>query len=159
MEIRIEPAIPEDAIAVARGLREGDLGELRAVHGDDMDPVQVIKEAVRTSDYAWTVFKEGDVPLGIFGLRGYGDYVLTGIAWVLLTDAVEETPLLCMRVSRWILARMHDIYPCLLNMVWKGNAKSLKWLKALGFTVSEPPVPYGPRGEEFYPIQRERKDV
>lgn len=159
MAISIQPAMAsQDAAMVAKGLRKEDLGELRAIHGDDMDPVRVIEEAVRVSDYAWTVFKD-DSPIGIFGLRGFNGHVMTGVAWALLTDYVDSIPLLCMRISRWVLERMHDIYPCLINMAWSGNNKSLRWLKALGFTVSEASVPCGPRGEEFYPIQKERKHV
>ena len=110
-------------------MRDQDVNELKAAH--DKSIYEVLIESIEVSRYADIVFIDGDL-VGIIGLRDMSKF---SVPWFLGTDFVNVHRKVFMRESKKIIDSMP---PKLLNMVHAENKVSIRWLKALGFTLDDP---------------------
>lgn len=148
----------EDAAVLAADLREADLQELRAMHGDWASIEVVLADGIaRSSGTCWAAFL-GDQMLMLGGAAPGAQGVLSidqGVPWMLASDAMARRGGALTAAARRYLALMHARYPFLANYVDARHAASIRWLKRLGFTVADQAMPAGPYGMPFHSFWKE----
>lgn len=134
-------------------MRQADRDEIAAASGKT--PAQALAFSLRKSSIARTALVDG-VPEVMFGVGDINILAGVGAPWLLGTDAVERHYVAFLRGSvDWrdqLLAR----YPTLKNFVDARNRASVRWLRWLGFTLSEP---ISVRGHEFHLFELRSPDV
>lgn len=141
---------PSDLTYVARHMRQADRDELRATSSDSA--WWALTRSALVSTHIWTVAdRETGEPIAVFGVAPLSATV--GSPWLLGTDRVRECSKALVREGKRYANLMLHVYPHLFNYVHVANARSIRWLKALGFTLHDP-VPYGTAGELFHPFER-----
>jgi hypothetical protein len=134
-DIRFIPARAAHVRTIARRMREADRLEVWAA--SRMTPAEALIYSLRKSSYAWTATVNGRPEI----MFGVGDLnVLAGVAapWLLGTDAVETHYIAFLRLSVEFRAQLLQRYAVLRNFVHDGNRASVRWLRWLGFTLSDP---------------------
>lgn len=149
LAVDIRPATPDDARALV--LRAADRAEIDALTG--RDPRAVLAESVDRSTSAWAGCADGAL-VCLFGVVPLSLAGVTGIPWLLGSDAVTRYGRPFLRRNRAYVRTMLREYPVLRNVVDARNAVSIRWLKWLGFTMGQP-VPMGVRGLPFIPFWME----
>ncbi len=142
--IEIRPATLDDARALV--LRRADREEIDALTGGD--PQEALAESVARSASAWAGRADGAL-VCLFGVVPAG---VTGIPWLLGSDAVAAYGRLFLRRNRAYVRAMLRDFPVLANVVDARNAVSIRWLRWLGFTLGTP-QPMGVRGLPFIPFE------
>lgn len=141
--LRVVPAIFEHIAPIAMNMRQADRDEVDAASG--RSAFEAMEFSFKKSTRPMTVLID-DVPAAMFGV---GDInILTGVGapWLLGTDLVETQYVPFLRGSTRWRDQLLKRYSVLRNFVDVRNEASIRWLKWLGFTFSEP-IPY--RGHEF----------
>ena len=130
----------EDAALLAYTLRPLDYDELVAASGPDVE--QTLYDALRVSTHAWAADYKGEL-LALFGFAPYG--MLSDIAapWCIATPALAAVPGMLARSAARYVGNVRLLYPRLVNYVDARNTPSIRWLKAIGFGVSEEAEPFG----------------
>jgi Protein of unknown function (DUF2833) len=131
----VRTATADDAAELAISMRDDDLRELAI--GGSPGPYEALLRGIVNSDEAYTLIgKHGEVAAmgGVVGLSP-----VIGSPWMLGADTIEDIAIPFLRLSRAHLHAAHTRYPHLYNQVWEGNVTHIRWLKWLGFTVSEAP--------------------
>lgn len=125
----------QDILWITEHLTEADRVELFA--GGHKSVEKVIRDAVRKSKACIVAVYE-DKPLTIYGL--YKSSVLGngGIPWMLTTHQSKQYRREYMVYTRLVIDEMLEECDVLSNYVHAKNRISIKWLKALGFTIDEP---------------------
>jgi hypothetical protein len=133
--IEVVPATVEHARAMAPNLRAADLAEVVAL--TNMPVAEVLIESVAMSNHAFTVLEDGE-PIAMAGV-GPWESVLSGIghAWMLGTDGVTRNKKRLLRESRARMPELMEGYGSIRNVVDGRYEASLRWLRWLGFSVSE----------------------
>ncbi len=148
MANHFRPATVADAVAIVPHLRQADIDECDALVG----PGRVLEMAVGTvsaSIIATAWEKDGEL-VALFGVAGnlLGDF---GTPWMFGTRAVDRNGRAVMALSGGYIRQMLELFPRLTNIVDVRNARSIRWLKRIGFKF-HPAVPFGPAGMMFYPF-------
>lgn len=141
--IEIRPATFRDALVLP--LRRADREEVHALTG--RNPREVLVESVRDSAQARAGFADGDL-VCLFGVVPVSLAGVTGVPWLLGSDAVCNYSRQFLRRNKAYVADMLQEFPVLRNVVDVRNTVSIRWLRWLGFTFKET-VPMGPRGLPF----------
>ena len=150
--VEIKTAIPEDIAVLLANLREADRLELEASHGVYADHLSILQKGlIRSGDHAWSMFVDGDLA-GVGGVVPAGSLLggEEGIPWILGTDLLGKHPGALTRAAKDYFDRVKDVYPVMANYVDARNTKAIRWLKRLGFVVSDKATSYGPYGMPFY---------
>lgn len=84
-----------------------------------------------------------DQPAALYGLSISKPFTDIGVPWMVATDVINTIEISLGRESRNELAEIVEGYELLLNMVYRHNKESIKWLKWLGFSVHQEPVGNG----------------
>lgn len=145
--VSLRPVTPDDVLALAAGMRFLDRQELEASHSGDI--LSAVQRAVDISTRCWAVYV-GDVLVMLGGVAPISMLGGIGSPWMLGTEALERVPGALTRVGVQYLQVVLGVYPELLNYVDARNVKSIRWLRRLGFTISDEPIPYGPKKLPFY---------
>lgn len=143
-----------DIVALVDDMRAADRDEMEATIGRDADPVESMTYIVQHSSHAWALRVNGR--LGMIGGLFPMSTILGGEEaqpWMMATTALESTPRILMRVALKYLSVMRGKYPRLSNHVDARNKRSIRWLRAIGFTVHAHTVPFGPYGLPFHPFE------
>ena len=148
--VRIEPARPDHVALLAPVMRAADRQEVWA--SSRSTPAQALANGLAMSSRAWTVFFDGEVA-AMWGVAPLALLSDTGAPWLLSSPAVDRHPVTFLRGSRALVDDIQDGYAVLRNYVDARYARSIRWLRWLGFTV-EPPVPIGPEKLPFHPFER-----
>ena len=143
----IVPATQAHVDAVTKWLRPSDLDEIQALSRHS--PAYEVQRAVALSRRPLAVTYEGN-PLCVFGVIDTNIIAGHGSPWMLGTIWMSQTVLPFLRGSMGVVDRMKADYNYLFNFVDARNTLTVRWLKWLGFSMSEP-VPAGRHGE---PIRR-----
>lgn len=148
----IREALMEDASAITPHLRDADKNEIIASSGNNIE--QAILYSILSSE-AWTVC----LPDGrIICMYGIGDDTTGyGIPWMIGTDdMIKHRKALIKDARDWVESYL-EIYPVLYNYVDSRNKVHIKWLRHIGFTVSEVPEYIGADPEvAFYNFHRSK---
>lgn len=147
--ISIVPATLEHAHALGVDLRDEDAAEVWAASRHL--PIESVQESIKASVVSWALLLDGTIT-AVFGITPADMVSGVGIVWALTANTVNKHPKTCHQVAKEILPFFLDQYPILINMVHAKNTRTLRWLKRVGFTVSEATVPAGITGEPFHPI-------
>lgn len=141
MNIEIVPADYPDAADIAMRLRDSDVLELQRLSGET--PWPAIKYSIEGEGEAWIAKADG-VPEIVFGCGRAT--VLRGRAhpWLLGTDMVERMAFPMLRTTKTFVERWAREHTLLENLVDATNTRTIRWLKALGFTF-DPPVEIRPK--------------
>jgi len=134
-KIEIVPARAWHVRGVARRMREADRIEVSI--GSGMSPAGALIFSLRKSDVAYTVLINGR-PEIMFGAGDVNILGGVGAPWLLGTDAVERHFRQFLRRSIYWRGQLLARYPVLRNAVHDENTASVRWLRWLGFTLSEP---------------------
>jgi hypothetical protein len=134
---------------VAANVRDADRLEFAANYRTAR---QVLEQALRLSTVSWTGMVD-DEPVCMFGVAPIG-VMLSGHGrpWMVGTKLLDDplVAVMFLRRNRPKIAEMLELYPVLSNYVAASNVKAIEWLRWIGFTVSDTPVPAGIRNVPFY---------
>ncbi len=151
--VEIRPATFRDALTLE--MRRADREEVEALSG--RSPREVLVESVERSASAWAGLADGDL-VCLFGVVPLSLVGVTGIPWLLGSDAVVTYGRPFLRRNHSYVRDMLRDYPVLTNVVDARNAVSIRWLRWLGFKMGAP-TPMGVQGLPFIPFLMEAKNV
>lgn len=134
VDIQFVPARGKHVKTIGKRMRAADVAECKAMAG--LSPRDGLRRSMMRSQ-AWTVLVNGR-PEMMFGVSDLN--VLTGIGsvWMLATDEVDKHPRELLRLSPEWVRKLFARYSVLRNVVSIDNAASIRWLKWLGATFSDP---------------------
>lgn len=154
---RVRTAREADAFALAPGLREADLREIRANLGES--PAPVLARGVELSEPCYAVVREDDCPVALFGAVPDSASKNVGLVWLLGSDELVEHPFFFLRNSRRWIGRLHRRYETLWNYVDARNEVHARWLSWCGFTRLGTIENFGVEGRPFHEFRRVRGDA
>jgi len=144
--IRVVPATPTQAAALAPRLRRADADEVWAAAR--LTPEEAPRQSLALSLRAWAGLADDEV-MCLFGLAPLSLLTGWGAPWLLGADGLERHANAFLRRNRAMVADMRALCPRLENRVDARNAVSIRWLRWLGFTL-HPATPWGPDGLPFH---------
>lgn len=114
------------------GIYDADLAELRAA--SIYDAALMLREALPACLWAEEA-RWNDEPIAVFGVRPMlGGEV--GVPWMLTTERMGGASASAVTLAaRRAVRRMREAYPVLVNLVHAPNARAIRFVQALGFTV------------------------
>jgi hypothetical protein len=151
--ISVIQATIEHAAYIASHMRKADVEEVAVASG--RGPFAAFRDSMQASTLCWTGMVN-DEPACMFGVGVIDILGGTGSPWLLGTELIERNAVAFLRRSRVFVAQMIDTFHYLYNYVDARNTLSIKWLRWLGFEMSDDPVPYGIRGMPFYYFEMRR---
>jgi hypothetical protein len=137
-------AKPEHVDAIARNVRQADIDEVWSAGAITI--TDGLKLSLENAAVARTWLIDG-VPAALGGITKISDGY--GIIWLITTDLVERHQRRFLVEARHELARVKDYYRVLFNWVDVRNARAIKWLQRMGFSMSEP-RPHGVFRKPFH---------
>jgi hypothetical protein len=129
---------------LAADLRPEDVREIRLSNGHT--PAEALQAGLDVSAWVYCVVGEDLEPLGAFGLAGAPGARVCA-PWALASPKLRAAD--WGRWSRPVVHCMRRGVELLENWVHVDNIRSVRWLKACGFTLEEP-EPYGVQGALFH---------
>jgi hypothetical protein len=120
-----------DVLYLAPRLRESDVREVRASHGQD--PLTALTEAYEVSDQCYVFLGASGRPCAMFGTAPHPSGESASV-WLLGTPEIAKpgNARTFLRLTRQELDRLHGDYPILFNFVDERNTDSIRWLKWAG---------------------------
>ena len=155
VNFKVRIASAKEVFAMRGRLREADVEELEAVHGDGKSDVMLMQSYMK-SKKSWVGMLD-DKPVLVFGVGEASMLGTKGIPWLLGTKEVESCALAVARHSKEYITKMHEDYDMLENYVSVDNHLSLGWLRWCDFTIDDP-IPFGVKQKKFHRVWR-RRDV
>lgn len=157
--LHYRPARIADARLLAADMRAADVAELVAMHGTWTDVEALLVDAIQqSSPTCWSAFL-GDELLMVGGAAPGAPSLLgdgrLGVPWMLATNRMVGRGGALTAAALRYLADIRQRYTCLHNYVDARHTASIRWLKRLGFTVSDKPMPAGPYGMPFHSFWKE----
>ena len=144
--LTIDTATAADRADLAARMVQADRDELQAA-GVGMDCLNVPAQALR-----W----DGQL-VCLFGVMPMPAEEGAGIPWMLCTDTLATVPRRAMaRISAEVVGRWRHGHHRLINLVHRHNDQALRFLRWLGFSISDTPT--GP-GDAFLVFTWERPNV
>lgn len=134
---------PGDAEFLNGRLRDEDVREVLALGAN---PRNVLSLCASGSEESYTGFLKGEVAM-MFGVS-VPLWQEGAMIWALGSDLCNEHPRELLVHGRELAKDFSARYGLIWNYCDARYARSLRWLRKIGFTVSEP-VPYGAQGEPF----------
>jgi hypothetical protein len=146
----------EDADELGLRMRESDRLEVWA--SGKFGPTDAVKDSLRVSSFARSVFYDGKLSFmfGVAPLYGSMLGVRAGAPWTLTSDLVAKHPKIYVQVTRELLPLLFKDYDVLINFVDARYRASIRWLEVLGFHIGKP-VEYGENKELFCPFILDRE--
>jgi hypothetical protein len=143
MNIEVRPATREDALYIAKHLRDDDTREVKAA---GMSPESAVLLSFAGSDTREVCCVEGK-PALIYGAMSplHSD---VAAVWALGTPDCDAISFAMVKRGRAAVRSLLDQYPRLENYCIADYEKSIRWLRLLGFAIGDP-EPYGVNGELF----------
>lgn len=139
VDVVIRAATEADVYDLAPRMRGADRDEVRASH--DMGPEQALLTSLRGSTHAWAGLADGKLTV-MFGVAPASLLYRVGVPWLLGSEDVEKYQIPFIRRCRGYVGEMLLCYSHLVNLVDSRNTVSQRWLKWMGFEMSQP-EPYG----------------
>jgi len=112
-------------------------------------PQAAIKRAINGAKEAWTAEGDGEI-ICIFGVSTTSVISNTGTPWLLGSDLILECPYEFLGRSKEFINRMLEHYRVLQNYVDAENVISIRWLRWMGFDVTDETEIYGMAKKPFH---------
>ena len=135
--------------SLARNMCQRDIDECWAA--GHRTPFQALSESLAASNNAKTGLYKGRV-VCMYGIAEISILSNIGIPWLLGTDEIEEHSKYFLRQNRYYMNDIKKKYSYLFNFVDARNTVAIRWLKWLGFKVSEA-QPFGPDEMPFHKFE------
>ena len=132
VNIQFVPATVEHARALAADMRPEEVRELALMR---VKPLDGLLESMANADFSFAVLFDGEVGY-IFGgdiLNAMGS---VGLIWGLGGNVCNRYPVSFYKLSRKAIEIFLDMCPHWYNYCDADYAKSLNWLRRLGFEIS-----------------------
>ncbi len=143
-------ATARDIAHLAAHLRQSDINEMTAKHGDNVDVLEVIRMSIfLTPNAKIRVSDTTGEAIAALGIAPLDSHKGIGLPWMVGTDAVGEYPAAFIIEGREFVERGLHHFKMLENYVDARNLKSISWLRKIGFTI-HPAEPFGEKGELFH---------
>ena len=139
--------------SIAADMRQADVDEVWA--SNHHTPLESLSAGWRSSDFS-TIAVCDNEPLVMIGLVKRDVLTGSGVVWMLGTNRALKYKRDFFRQTKPVIDEMLTVCPRLCNMVHGKNTNSIIWLKWLGFTIDNDPIPHGPDGELFHRFHLER---
>lgn len=147
----------EDIQRLSIVVRPEDKAELTAVSGKDTK--DSIEDSMLESVKCYSVYYDDKI-LAIFGIGLYSPLQKIGTPWAVFANDIDKHKVSLIKISRnWMDYLLSGVFNSLENWVDARNTRAIDYIRAIGFTVSEKPQPYGYEKLPFYFFSRGRKDV
>jgi ribosomal protein S18 acetylase RimI-like enzyme len=143
MAVNITRAKLSDIVDLYPRLRTVDYDEVRAANGPMV--AYTLVRGFELSDECWAARSEKGELLAVWGTVPSSE---GGVIWLLGTDELDRHRGALLRLAMKYVANMLLTYGRLYNYVDARNAKAIRWLDRLGFTI----YPAEPRGYENLPF-------
>lgn len=130
--LTVRRATTEDAVDIAKRLREADLKEIHAV--GDSTPEESLLRGLSSPDPCYVAVDSAGIPQVIFGTAPSPDH-FAGYVWMMATDEIKENWVQILRETRPWIGRIRGHYRLLTNAVHSENAVHIRWLRWAGFTI------------------------
>lgn len=140
--VKFEKPTEESILYISENMRQCDITEVKALGAN---PYQAIMLGVNSCQA--TVISCNNVPFCIFGITDCNDY---GIPWALGTPEIANNAKIMVKYGRLVVS---SYVREMQNIVHNDNNVSIRWLRAIGFTIGEP-EPLGNNGELFRRFHR-----
>ena len=131
--LEIVPARYVHIAPIAIHMREADRVEAKALANES--PFGALEMCFKFSADKWTVMFDG-VPAAMFGAGAVADGIVS--VWMLGTDELEHNKAAVARGSVFWRDQLLARYGTLANIVDARNTVTIRWLRWLGFAMSEP---------------------
>ena len=131
MRLDFRPSKPRDIRHIAPRMGHWDVIECRAV---GHTPAQALRLGMAASLTCYTGVVDGR-PEAMFGVVPGSMIDGVGSPWFLGTDHARLYSAPFLRRSAPFLQEMQAQFPCLHNRVHRDNARSIRWLHRMGFTI------------------------
>jgi hypothetical protein len=155
--VSFTPVQPGDIEHVAANIREADRIEVYESSRREVLPALTASEkrSERTATVRWD-----DEPVAIFGVGRLSLTSGVGVPWMLGTDVLSRNAKHLLPYAPPMVEKMMQGHDVLRNLVHDDNKASIRWLKSMGFRMSNP-VAAGWRGRNFrlFEITKEELNV
>lgn len=132
--LTVRAATEADAVSLGPRLREADLRELQAIHGDAAVPEDSLRLGVESPDGCYVAVDDNDTPQIIFGTHPSGD-PLVGFIWMMGSDAIVKHRRQLFKETLPLLHKIAGKYPLLTNCVHADNTAHIRWIQWAGFVI------------------------
>lgn len=130
---------------LAANMRQADRDEVEASGFASAEAA--LRVSMERSAFAMTAIIDGE-PAAMFGAGDLNILARVGAPWLLATPVMEADRRLLLRQSIAWRRQLLERYDILRNAVDDRNKTSIRWLRWMGFSFSEP-MPLGANGELF----------
>lgn len=155
--VQFSPVLEDDIVELIENIRTGDRAELWQL--GRFTPEAAIRGSVAASgDRCAAAHDRHGALIAIFGVSPVSVLGSLGAPWMLGTSLVSQHRKELLHWSKDVLDVMFAEFNELLNIVWRGNTTSVRYLKALGFQFSETQR-HPATGAEYYKFSMERHNV
>jgi hypothetical protein len=153
----MRPATEADCVALAPHLRTGDLAEIAST--SQLGPLGELRSSLAQSSHAVTAALPDGRIICMFGVGSIGFLSTEGSPWLVGSDLVDVHWREFVRRSRKYLGAMLELYPTLANAIDARQADAIRWLRWLGFSVSQPIHLYGDHGPMICPFTIDKPEL
>lgn len=151
--IEIVPARASHLRYLAANLRQSDLDEIDALSG--ASALSALSFSYRRASICMVALIDGK-PEAIWGAGSLNVLAGSGSPWMVCSDRATDDLRFFLRMSVDWRDQLLSRYSVLRNVVDCRNAKSIRWLKWLGFKFS---APFEARGHDVMIFEMRSKDV
>jgi len=148
--VTVKTATDLHAEFIAFNAREADIKELYAAAYET--PIEVMTKGLRMCDDVKVLIVK-DIPVCMWGVWTESLMTGRGQPWMIGTHYLDRYPKKFIQECKPQLMEIFDKYVILSNYVDARNKKSIRWLKWLGFDISDQPVNYGIECIPFYKFE------
>ncbi len=145
MEVEVRPATLEDIHEIIPIAREIDKEEAYAATGEDIS--EALELTFLISSTAWAGLVDGKL-VTVFGVAVESLFEGKGQPWLVATDDLVKYQVAFLRRNKLFLDHMKEGFPYLHNWVDERNVIAKRWLKWMGFEMSEIML-HGPMNTPF----------
>ena len=148
-DTHVRPSCLEDVATIANDMRQEDVDECKAQAG--ACPKGSLLYCFFMSKPCMTLVSRHGEPISMWGAIPEG--LSSGRIWLLgrqamLDDMSDKHYFL--RESKVQLAKLHEQYPVLFNVVDARNKIHIRWIQWMGFTFIREHPQWGPESRGFY---------
>ena len=98
------------------------------------EPTRPLWMSIHYSKLAMTINDDDGTPIGCFGVNPFDGSERVGIVWLVGTEELNtKHKTRFLRECRRGIELLHEVFPCLTNLVHEDNHLHRRWLNFMGF--------------------------